>query len=920
MIPFSQTSNETYLNNLNNTEHSYAITNNISDSEWNKNSNANKEEINSSIDTNQNQNINYNGTDLRIITNLSKEIQSGNSPNSPTTPKIKEQNFAQDKNAKFNGRKFSLSISNESYDPKKFEFILAGKKIKEIFFNLDGSHLIAIEVSKDRKRLFTATNQSIKMYNYENSELIRTLKTNKVVNCIASVPDREIVFGGGASGRLFAFNYNYGTPYLPFKQMNRKIGPGELSNDLKRHHTRSINHIAIYKDFVLSCGDDNYIRQWKIDDGKLISEYQFEAPVTQFLVVNSDDSPWYKTLLLKHNPHLKLSPGEEIVILFVQLHHQMSCLACIVEKDSSSSPMFLSTFEFMSKLHVTSFSIIRNKLLAVYKRPFSKIEIYNFSNEILYTFNVYNSVFIHSLCEIEIEDKDIFALSYTNDKGIYFVYCHWKDLYSSQQKSILKNFTNFENKSCLGLEVIEKLERKGFRRTYSLQVFQIIMERFKGDIEKSEQDFLLYECLNELESEFDDDLSIDIPHFLKSKNNQNTYPLNFEYNKESKEIEFNYNLSKQKNYEINLGNLYKKLNNIKEKIDTLKSAELIIHSDKIFEEVTNFYSNDSLTNCPLVENISVVLINSDESKNKIEFKELIEKYILICLKKLFKPTDLSRKNSYYFEKHTPLRDFESLGRCISHCLINNIYLPNFDVSELIFKILSNDVLNFSDIAYIYPDIHRLLGRIVKKSTEHTDIETANGPALHYYDSGTREELIPDGRSKRVNMEDPGDYISLYAGHRLLNYVKDSILHFLKGFHSLIPREYVIGIPHELLQFAICGVSPDVHVYILKNHVIYTDVFYKMRERDTIIQWFWNVVEKSLTREERCKLYEIWSKEKIYRSYGTNMGGALLISGNDSISGNEFRLNIEESSLQISLDFKSSTELKDALLQFLKSHL
>eukprot|EP00818_Percolomonas_sp_WS_P000499 CAMPEP_0117437844 /NCGR_PEP_ID=MMETSP0759-20121206/1740_1 /TAXON_ID=63605 /ORGANISM="Percolomonas cosmopolitus, Strain WS" /LENGTH=949 /DNA_ID=CAMNT_0005229503 /DNA_START=8 /DNA_END=2857 /DNA_ORIENTATION=+ len=820
--------------------------------------------------------------------------------------------------------------------------------------NFTNTTLTSIFISEDEKYIFTASMQFLRVFSLLTGECIRNFKTPQGLLSVTVDTNRGLVFAGGLNGRIFSWDYMHGLTFQPFKnfEFSRKAFTGSLANNSdgegiesinqKRHHSRSIHHLSLYKDYLISCGDDHFIRQWDTYNGHMLSQYScgMDSPVTRFKVVSASDSPWYSNVLLSHhNPASMLRMPithnpKDVTILFLQHHHAVSCVACVPreDEDDHDAPdrIFSNVIELITFDHMTSFTIVRHKMIALFNRLTSCVEIYNFNRELLFSQHIQGGVFTHNLMEFHpalgsksrLDDtsqkkSNSLSLLYVRNQRLEHIECEWKSLSSSNSPSTIANYTEKH------IDLVDALCGMGYDRTCVQQCVQIICE--KSDMQNKgrepDMNFLMDECIDMLQRDFSSEETTHLETYFRQHNVDDTLHIAIPPQCESMNIAASLvdteNDSKCNDTSPEIAVFRERLNKVRQtKLNSLNSSEMrtleLAHED-IFEQVCKFYAqdNEDVLNSLYGDKWKFVVLISNE-RQEVSLQQLMDMFVPQMRTLLFKPSRDSNQNYFQKPHENNVELYECAGRCIAHCLLHDVQLPYFEVSETIFKILCEDELYFSDLQYTFADTFRQLCRLISSSKERGMNPITRG-LLHFFDTVTQQELKPQGKDLTVDMGNVGEYISLYSKHRLYGHVKESVDAFLIGFHSLIPRQLCTNIGGESIQYALCGLVPEVHTHVLKKQVIYAGVYGLLREKHHIVQWFWKIFETMLSKEERCILYELWSGERFRRMYSTPHGGALAICGNPlSEMDVTFSVSEDEYSVQISPDFEDMEALLDAV--------
>jgi ubiquitin-protein ligase E3 C len=97
-----------------------------------------------------------------------------------------------------------------------------------------------------------------------------------------------------------------------------------------------------------------------------------------------------------------------------------------------------------------------------------------------------------------------------------------------------------------------------------------------------------------------------------------------------------------------------------------------------------------------------------------------------------------------------------------------------------------------------------------------------------------------------------EYILLVANHRQNVMIRSQCRAFLKGFRDMMELDWIrIFHVHEL-QLVIGGDRREIDIVDMKTHTVY-ESGYTSEAKDQQIQWFWEIVEQEMTREDHENL-------------------------------------------------------------------
>jgi len=109
------------------------------------------------------------------------------------------------------------------------------------------------------------------------------------------------------------------------------------------------------------------------------------------------------------------------------------------------------------------------------------------------------------------------------------------------------------------------------------------------------------------------------------------------------------------------------------------------------------------------------------------------------------------------------------------------------------------------------------------------------------------ELIPGGKNIRVTNHNKISYLYQMANFHLHTQIKKQTQHFVDGFKSVIPQEWLrIFSPLEL-QRLISGEDSDIDLVDLRRNTQYYGGFH---DNHRVILWLWEILENDFIEDER----------------------------------------------------------------------
>ncbi|XP_042055165.1 E3 ubiquitin-protein ligase UPL6-like [Salvia splendens] len=198
------------------------------------------------------------------------------------------------------------------------------------------------------------------------------------------------------------------------------------------------------------------------------------------------------------------------------------------------------------------------------------------------------------------------------------------------------------------------------------------------------------------------------------------------------------------------------------------------------------------------------------------------------------------------EQH--LEYFHFLGTILAKAMFEGI-LVDIPFATFFLSKLKQKYNYLNDLPSLDPELYRHLIFLKNYGGDNTQLELYFVIDNNEYGEQTEEELLPEGKSKRVTNENVITFIHLVANHRLNFQIRQQSSHFLRGFQQLIPKEWIDIFNEHELQLLISGSVDGFHVEDLRAHTNYTGGYH---EDHYVIEMFWEVIQ-NLSLENRRKL-------------------------------------------------------------------
>merc|ERR1712070_532047 len=137
-----------------------------------------------------------------------------------------------------------------------------------------------------------------------------------------------------------------------------------------------------------------------------------------------------------------------------------------------------------------------------------------------------------------------------------------------------------------------------------------------------------------------------------------------------------------------------------------------------------------------------------------------------------------------------------------------------------------------------------------------------------------KELVLNGESIVVTNDNLEEYIRLQCHHRLLERVKEQVKYLLLGFYDVVPEPLLSVFDFQELELLLCGL-PEIDTEDWKRNSEYTGDFERRGANHKVVAWFWDVVEKDFSGEQKARLLQFTTGTS-----GVPATGFAMLQGND----------------------------------------
>ncbi|CCI44949.1 unnamed protein product [Albugo candida] len=202
-----------------------------------------------------------------------------------------------------------------------------------------------------------------------------------------------------------------------------------------------------------------------------------------------------------------------------------------------------------------------------------------------------------------------------------------------------------------------------------------------------------------------------------------------------------------------------------------------------------------------------------------------------------------------------LLHYEFVGRLIGKALIEG-YNMKVSLALPLIKHLLGVPISFSDLEYLDEDLHKNVCWI--KKNDHAEVVGIDFTVQQYQQDGSRAtmELKPNGRNIEVNDDNKKEYMELLLKYHMFSSISEQLTALLKGLYDIVPAYLLTVFDYQEFDLLLSGIP----VIDVDDWVSHTEVRWVKLEKPThaerkVLQWFWTVLKKHFTAEDRARLLQ-----------------------------------------------------------------
>lgn len=290
----------------------------------------------------------------------------------------------------------------------------------------------------------------------------------------------------------------------------------------------------------------------------------------------------------------------------------------------------------------------------------------------------------------------------------------------------------------------------------------------------------------------------------------------------------------------------------------VKRNEIVDNSFEFFQEVCNTMSPSALKG-----RIKVTFINEQGLEEAgIDGGGVFKEYVDSLTKNAFSP-----EYGFFLEteehllypnpgarflvdtRKEVLDRYRFLGRVLAKAVYENILVEPQFAAFFLNKLLGK--FNYiDDLHSLDPELYTSLMRLKHYDGNVEDLALTFSVTEKEFGEVVTRNLVPDGANIPVTKENRIRYIHLMANYKLNVLSSMESAAFLKGFRDLIPGTWIQMFAPAELQMLIGGSATNIDVDDWERHTVYGGGYHPSQP---FIRWFWEIVRKDFTAEDRAAL-------------------------------------------------------------------
>ena len=171
-------------------------------------------------------------------------------------------------------------------------------------------------------------------------------------------------------------------------------------------------------------------------------------------------------------------------------------------------------------------------------------------------------------------------------------------------------------------------------------------------------------------------------------------------------------------------------------------------------------------------------------------------------------------------------------------------------------------ITIPDLEDVDVDLGRNLRWILENEVEGLDLDFTYETEV--FGERVTLELFEGGFDMIVTETNKKDYVKKICEVRMIKEIEKPMRAFLKGFRTIIPKDFVTHLSTSEMEIIIAG-APQIDLEDMKKHVRINGY----NSSSQIIKWFWEILEEFKHEELAAFLYFVSGEIKI-RSLNNNL--------------------------------------------------
>ncbi|XP_037093426.1 ubiquitin-protein ligase E3B-like [Pollicipes pollicipes] len=199
--------------------------------------------------------------------------------------------------------------------------------------------------------------------------------------------------------------------------------------------------------------------------------------------------------------------------------------------------------------------------------------------------------------------------------------------------------------------------------------------------------------------------------------------------------------------------------------------------------------------------------------------------------------------------HLQLIEFvgKMLGKAVYEGIVVDVPFAPFFLSELLGHSHKNLYCSVDELPSLDPELYKNITYIKRYEGDVQELGLTFSYDQDVMGQLVTYDLIPGGRVIPVTNENKIQYVYHLAHFRMQTQIREQTAAFLRGFRALVRPEWLQMFSPPELQRLISGDNVDLDVRELRK---YTQYYGGFHDRHRIVVWFWDVLDKDFTQEEK----------------------------------------------------------------------